>query len=86
LSRLLESPVPTQVGVVGGIPANAVIASGVRRPVLRVCGRWRVESDWWRTPISREYWKLELGGPAEVLCDLYRDCLTGDWWLSRLYD
>ena len=85
MSRLLESPALAQVELAAGIPAK-VIVSGTRRPVLRVCGRWRVESDWWRTPVSREYWKLELGGPAEVLCDLYRDALTGEWWLSRLYD
>lgn len=85
MSRLLESPVLAHVELVGGIPAR-VTASGLGRPVLRVCSRWRVESDWWRTPVSREYWKLELGGPAEVLCDLYRDCLAGEWWLSRLYD
>ena len=85
MSRLLESPAPAQVAVEAGIPAKVHMA-GTRRAVLRVCARWRVESDWWRTPVSREYWKLELGGPAEVLCDLYRDCLTGEWWLSRLYD
>ena len=85
MSRLLESPALVHVEVIAGIPTTAVVA-GTRRPVLRVCGRWRVESDWWRSPVSREYWKLEVGGPAEVLCDLYRDCLTGEWWLSRLYD
>jgi hypothetical protein len=85
MSRLLESPVLVQVELQAGIPGR-VTESGTRRPVLGVCARWRVESDWWRSPVSREYWKLELGGPAEVLCDLYRDCLTGEWWLSRLYD
>ena len=85
MSRLLASPELAQVELAGGIPSRVNLAGG-RRPVLRVCGRWRVVSDWWRTPVSREYWKLELGGPAEVVADLYRDLLTGEWWLSRLYD
>ena len=85
MTRLLESPLPAHVEVTAGIPVQ-VTTGGDRRGVQRVCARWRVEGDWWRQPVSREYWKLELDGAEALLCDLYRDQLTGEWWLSRLYD
>jgi hypothetical protein len=85
LTRLLESPLLAQVEVAAGIPVRVTTEDGPR-PVGRVCARWRVDGDWWRKPVSREYWKLELGGGEGLLCDLYRDRLTGEWWLSRLYD
>ncbi|MFN2462659.1 MAG: hypothetical protein ABR573_02005 [Candidatus Dormibacteria bacterium] len=85
MTRLLEAPIPARVELDAGIPAT-VSAWEDRRTVDRVCSRWRVESDWWRSPVSREYWKLELGGAEPLLCDLYRDRVTGEWWLSRLYD
>ncbi|HEY8739977.1 MAG TPA: hypothetical protein VIN56_05250 [Candidatus Dormibacteraeota bacterium] len=86
MSRLLETPEHVRVEVAAGVPARVATGEG-RRPALRVCARWRVETDWWRTPVSREYWKLELGGGSEsLLCDVYQDRLTGEWWLSRLYD
>ena len=85
MTRLLEAPAPVQVELAAGIPARVSLGGG-RREVERVCARWRVEGDWWRAPVSREYWKLVLGGGGSLLCDLYRDQLTGEWWLSRLYD
>src|SRR6202022_2479755 len=59
LTRLLEAPLPAHVEVATGIPVRVVVDGG-GRAVKRVCARWRVESDWWRQPVSREYWKLEL--------------------------
>jgi hypothetical protein len=85
VSRLLETPEPVRVEVTAGVPARVATGEG-RRPVQRVCARWRVETDWWRAAVSREYWKLELGGAEPLLCDVYQDHLTGAWWLSRWYD
>ena len=85
MTRLLESPEHVRVELAAGLPTR-VLTEGGRRAVLRICARWRVETDWWRSAVSREYWKVELGGAEELLCDLYLDRLTGEWWLSRLYD
>lgn len=85
MTRLLDSPEHALVDLINGVPAVVATGEG-RHSVRRVCARWRVESDWWRRPVSREYWKLELAGAEDLLCDLYRDQLTGEWWLSRLYD
>ena len=92
MSRLLAEPLPVEVKFGEGHPLMVSLpggaGSGRPRPVARVFSRWRVETDWWRTPVAREYWKVELGdgaGPG-VLCELYRDRLTGAWWLTRVYD
>ncbi|HEV3231851.1 MAG TPA: hypothetical protein VG245_06325 [Candidatus Dormibacteraeota bacterium] len=49
-----------------------------------------MEADWWRTPLSREYWKLGLrrdpGGQPSLVCDVFHDLLGGGWHLTRVYD
>jgi hypothetical protein len=64
--------------------------------VRRIHSRWRVEVDWWRVPLSREYWKLGLrpvdgddadgGDEPTLVCDLFQDRLGGVWYLTRVYD
>jgi hypothetical protein len=93
MSRLLAEPLAAEVELRQEAPALVRLAQGPRR-VARVCARWRVESDWWRAPVAREYWKLLLedrrpapaGSGSGLLCDVYRDLVDGGWWLSRLYD
>ncbi len=40
--------------------------------------------DWWRVRIWREYFKLTTG--TGLLVVIYRDLLSGAWYLQRLYD
>jgi len=51
-----------------------------------VCNRWRVHTRWWEQneTIWREY--LKVTTHTGWLCLLYRDQLTDDWFLARLYD
>ena len=83
MTRLLADPVGVEVELSQGAPVRVREGQGALRRVDRVCARWRVEADWWRVPVAREYWKLLLG---ETVCEVYRDRLTGQWWLSRVYD
>ncbi|MDP9326042.1 MAG: hypothetical protein M3O87_05845 [Candidatus Dormibacteraeota bacterium] len=96
MSRLLAEPEAVEVAMVEGAPRW--LRLGARRHrVERVFARWRVESDWWRSPVSREYWKLALDGGAGatwseddeapgLVCEVFEDRLSQAWWLSRLYD
>jgi hypothetical protein len=52
--------------------------------VQAVAKRWRVDVDWWRGRIWREYFKLTTD--TGLLVVIYRDILTGSWYLQRLYD
>jgi hypothetical protein len=90
VSRLLAEPEAVEVAAPDGVP-RLVRLGRERHRVERVFARWRVESDWWRTPVSREYWKLQLAGDTEaeepgLVCEVYQDRLSHAWWLSRVYD
>jgi hypothetical protein len=52
--------------------------------VQGIAKRWRVDVEWWRKRIWREYFKLYTH--TGLLVVLYRDLLTGQWYLQRLYD
>lgn len=67
----------------GGSP-SAVRVDGVWRAVREVALTWRVETDWWRTPVRRDYVRCLLSQDACV--DLYRDLETGVWHWERRYD
>jgi hypothetical protein len=42
---------------------------------------WRVDDEWWRQPISRWYAEVVLEGGMHVI--LYRDLITGDWYIQK---
>lgn len=66
-----------------GIPTHLESAAGWQ-PVTRVLNRWRIDCEWWRSPISREYWRLLVGDDLALEC--FCDRSTNDWFLERLYD
>ena len=53
-------------------------------PVQGIANRWRVDEDWWRGRIWREYFKLYTR--TGLLVMVYRDLMSGQWYLQRLYD
>jgi len=62
----------------------ALRLGGVWRTVTEVALTWRVETDWWRTPVRRDYARLLLRTGACV--DLYHDLARGTWHWERSYD
>jgi hypothetical protein len=54
-----------------------------RREPIEVCNRWRVDEQWWREPIARDYFKV-FG--RSWLALVYLDRVEGTWHLERLYD
>jgi hypothetical protein len=46
--------------------------------------RWIAEVDWWRRPVSREYWRVLL--QDRLLCEIYHDLDEGAWYVERVYD
>jgi len=49
-----------------------------------VCNRWRVEDDWWRQEVARDYYKIRTDDGT--LCVIFRDRKQGTWHLQRVYD
>lgn len=63
---------------------SALTWEGIRYRVLRVADRWRVDDEWWAERVWREYYWLTTEFGMLVL--VYRDLLTGDWYLQRMYN
>ena len=54
--------------------------------ILEVCNHWRIHARWWEggQAVWREYFKVTTD--SGLLCLLYHDLQSGDWFLSRIYD
>jgi hypothetical protein len=52
--------------------------------VTGISKRWRVDNGQWRVRVWREYFRLEID--TGLLVIIYRDLLTDEWYLQRLYD
>src|SRR5256885_10511332 len=58
MTELLTPARPVRVRLdADGVPTHLESAAGWQ-PVTRVLNRWRTDCDWWRNPVSREYWRL----------------------------
>jgi hypothetical protein len=76
--RPLKSPSPVQVHTDDdGLPAE-LHRRGKRFRVVTVRERWRIDDEWWRTPISREYFALVLEDGRPFI--LFRDLVAGGWY------
>jgi hypothetical protein len=73
-------------GMGGGDRAAAGEAVGggsaaEERRVEAVVDEWRIDDEWWRTPIHRRYVEVVLEGGAHVV--LFEDVMTGEWYLQK---
>ncbi len=56
---------------------------GGRRERVEVCNHWRIEQEWWRRPLQRDYYKV---AGERLLALIFRDGVDGSWHLERLFD
>lgn len=66
-----------------GLPARFVWR-GQTHVVGRIANRWRLDEDWWRARVRREYFKLTT--ETGLLVILYCDAAQSAWRLQRVYD
>lgn len=57
---------------------------GHSHEVETIAKQWRVDLEWWRKRVHRDYFKLTT--TSGLLVVLFRDQETGIWYLQRLYD
>ena len=57
---------------------------GRNEGVKEICEQWRVSQEWWRSAVDREYFRVRT--VRGIICEMYRDLLTGAWYLQRIYD
>ena len=58
-----------------------LVAGGRRRRVVNVRDSWRIDEEWWRDPISRRYYQLELDDGS--LRTVYQDLVDGRWYAQE---
>lgn len=78
--RPLAEPTPGHVRTdAHGLPVAVRLGRRWRR-VEAVREVWRIDDEWWRRPMAREYVAvvLEEGRPLTV----YRDLVEGGWWMQ----
>jgi hypothetical protein len=69
------SPPGEEVGGTGAAPGRA------GKAVEDVVDEWRIDDEWWRTPIHRRYVEVVLEGGAHVV--LFEDVVTGEWYVQK---
>ena len=82
-ARLKPLGAPRAVQVVeDAAGAPAAVTVGKRRArakrVMAVRERWRIDDEWWRHPLSREYLTMVLEDGRFLT--LYLDLVQGGWW------
>ncbi len=64
-----------------GEPTHVRLAGRPARRVEAVRERWRIDDEWWRTPLSREYRAVVLDDGRPLT--LYHDLLDGRWYVQK---
>lgn len=78
-------PAAGRIGVMAeadGRP-HVLFIDGRRDRVREISNRWRVQEDWWRREVLREYYRLITA--SGKLCLIFRDLIGGGWYLERIY-
>ena len=82
MTRLLRPPTAVDITLDHGRAPIGI--AGAYNGSLEPIARWKVETSWWDRPVIREYWKAVLNN--NLLCELFRDAATGEWFVERVYD
>lgn len=63
-----------------GIP-EAIFRQDKRDLITAVSNTWRIDDDWWRDEISRQYYEVELKDGR--LMTVFHDLVSGKWYQQR---
>ena len=77
--RAVNEPAPVTVEVDEfGLPATAGRPDGQTARIESVNETWRIEDEWWRRTISREYFEVLMEGGKRIV--LFQNLLNGEWF------
>ena len=80
--RLLNAPRPVAILVGETAQPVADVRNGRRHRVEEIQDGWRIDDEWWRTPISRRYYRVVLDDGS--LRTVFHD-LVVDAWYEQAY-
>jgi hypothetical protein len=84
MSKLFKEAIKLEVKEDVQHKPTAFLYKERKERVRETLKRWRVVQGWWRSPVEREYFQVRT--ESGTVCDLYRNLLTGVWYLQRVYD
>ena len=94
--RILRPPWFAEVQTQRGQPVRinaggAATSARVRGEVTCAAGPWRASGDWWRADVwGRDEWDVAVTEVAsaenEILCRIYRDLTSEQWFVMGIYD
>src|SRR5947199_1638033 len=66
-------------------------SSAMRGKIVCASGPWRSSGDWWRADVwARDEWDVAIadsnGGQSDVLCRIYRELASEEWFVEGIYD
>ncbi len=89
--RVHRPPVGVQIELHQGMPRR-LSSPKVRGQVIALAGPWRTTGDWWlEAAWAHEEWDVLLQSPTKgethaVLYRIFRDLLSGQWYVEGSYD
>ncbi len=75
--------VPREIGVLAndsGEP-TVITRNGRRIKVAAILDTWRIDDEWWREEISRQYFRLEL--KDGMVLTIFHDLISDRWYQQR---
>lgn len=81
--RAVNEPQPVTVEVdASGAPAAVGRLGGLADGRIEcINDSWRIDDEWWRHTISRQYFEVMLEGGKRVV--LFLDLITGSWFMQQ---
>ncbi len=94
--RVFRPPWRAEVQTLHGRPTriraqDVKLSCLVRGQVVCASGPWRTSGDWWRPDVwVRDEWDIAVADSipkqSEVLCRIYRDVQSEEWFVEGIYD
>jgi protein ImuB len=86
--QVFRPPLPARVKLQGAAPST-ISFNGMRVQVTDASGPWRSGGAWWSKcgEWKREEWDIGLVSDGRaVVCRIFKDCLSGQWFVEGMYD
>jgi hypothetical protein len=84
MSKLFKEAIRLEVEEGFQYRPSTFLYKGKKERVGETLKQWRIAQGWWRRPVEREYFQVRT--ESGIVCELYRNLLTGAWYLQRVYD
>jgi protein ImuB len=93
--RKFRPPCRAKVHTMYGRPSQISVRNAdhcaMRGTIVCASGPWRTSGDWWRKDSwARDEWDVAvvslIEAQTEMLCRIYRDLQSDEWWVEGMYD